>query len=529
MENSDMIAELYSLRAGLSLIAQEKDKLDAEISLAETKRTIDTEQARFVADTKIAKSAEAVRQAERNLAEREKPLEINADELSMRSEAKNKAWTKYCVQKKQLDELRESTSAEKRKRLKDESKHNLKIFIIKVLLLTLNIAIPIIAVLNSFLFDRNRYLFLALAITSVGMIIITFFIKIFDGIDDLAKLLIRVGNGFFIAFCIALTLIGFLSSKTEVCIGLSFGAFIFSIPFFISALVKSCGSFGFLKSVYGRSNKKVESLSYLEREVAVAEQEYENARKEYDTAQQAQTSNHNIVRQAQNELRNAKATYDKTVCNVESEYDVTCAKINEQYEMTCTAAKDVHSEIGSAIYDLLVKQYGKLLDTRDWRIIDLIIWQLETGRADTLKEALQLADRETQTDRIIASVNSAANYIGTTIRDGLHGLQTTIDNNFRTLAHGFAAGTSLISRQLDKLSERMTASASALSEQMNLNAESSAALFRRQIESLHATNQNIEQLVSQASLNTALLEKSSESSQTLVSAVEKLRREQKNN
>ena len=57
MDKGEMIAEFYSLRAGLSLIAQEKDKLDAKIDAAETRKAAETERARFVADTKIAKSA----------------------------------------------------------------------------------------------------------------------------------------------------------------------------------------------------------------------------------------------------------------------------------------------------------------------------------------------------------------------------------------------------------------------------------------------------------------------------------------
>ena len=144
--------------------------------------------------------------------------------------------------------------------------------------------------------------------------------------------------------------------------------------------------------------------------------------------------------------------------------------------------------------------------------------------SDLLKEALQLADRETQTDRIVASINSAAMYISSSIRDGLYSLQTRLDDNFRALAYGFATGASLISERLDKLSASVAASARALSEQIDFNAQASADLYERQIDGLLAANSNIEQLVSQTTLNTALLEKSNQSSKTLVAAVEKLRR-----
>lgn len=42
----------------------------------------------------------------------------------------------------------------------------------------------------------------------------------------------------------------------------------------------------------------------------------------------------------------------------------------------------------------LDNSYGDILDSRDWDKLDKIIYLLETHRADTVKEALQLIDRE---------------------------------------------------------------------------------------------------------------------------------------
>lgn len=48
--------------------------------------------------------------------------------------------------------------------------------------------------------------------------------------------------------------------------------------------------------------------------------------------------------------------------------------------------RDVKTELENA--------YGDILDSRDWDKLDKIIYLLETHRADTVKEALQLIDRE---------------------------------------------------------------------------------------------------------------------------------------
>lgn len=40
-ESDDIVSKLYALRAGLSLISQEKDKMDSDIALAENKKNID--------------------------------------------------------------------------------------------------------------------------------------------------------------------------------------------------------------------------------------------------------------------------------------------------------------------------------------------------------------------------------------------------------------------------------------------------------------------------------------------------------
>ena len=518
MDKGEMIAEFYSLRAGLSLIAQEKDKLDAEIDAAEKRKATETEKARFVADTKIEKSAEAVRRAEERKARCERQSESQTNQADLSSK-KEKALSEYCEKERLLAEARESASTENKEKIKVENKRRKRIILLKIIRCLLYMAIPIVAIMNVYLFNSNSYVFISLFIMLLGLTILT---SVKTG---LSKILIIGGNIIPITCHCVLIIFSFLENILIckiMCFANLASAILFSIAL-ISNIRNSLGCYNIM-SAAEKCERAAKELHELERETEIAKQKLATARRDFDNAYQAQATLDNAVYQAKYELEQAENSHGAFVRNAESEYASTCAEINEQYETTCAAAKAVHSEIGSAIYDLLVKQYGKLLDARDWQIVDLVIWQLETGRADTLKEALQLADRETQTDRIVASINSAAMYISSSIRDGLYSLQTRLDDNFRALAYGFATGASLISERLDKLSASVAASARALSEQIDFNAQASADLYERQIDGLLAANSNIEQLVSQTTLNTALLEKSNQSSKTLVAAVEKLRR-----
>ncbi|MBE5740618.1 MAG: hypothetical protein E7349_07220 [Clostridiales bacterium] len=74
------------------------------------------------------------------------------------------------------------------------------------------------------------------------------------------------------------------------------------------------------------------------------------------------------------------------------------------------------SNTSSQLYKALVKQYGMVLDIRDWQHLDLIIFYFETGRADSLKEALQLVDRQVQTNTIVNAIYSACTEICNTIK-----------------------------------------------------------------------------------------------------------------
>lgn len=103
-------------------------------------------------------------------------------------------------------------------------------------------------------------------------------------------------------------------------------------------------------------------------------------------------------------------------------------------------------------YAALKKQFNPLLDERDWQNLDLVIYELETRRADTVKEALQLVDRELQTERIQQTIALATEQICHEIRRGFAELNSTIRECCRVIS----AQLNVVSMQLDEMSGQLS-------------------------------------------------------------------------
>ncbi|MDE7453620.1 MAG: hypothetical protein K2N22_04350 [Clostridia bacterium] len=135
----------------------------------------------------------------------------------------------------------------------------------------------------------------------------------------------------------------------------------------------------------------------------------------------------------------------------------------------------------------LKKRFDGLLDERDWKNLDLVIFYLETRRADSVKEALLLVDRELQTQRIEKMISMAAQQIDETLRMGFARLQSTLEVCFESISNQLAD----INTQLQALNRQ--------------------------------TFQISSQLLSAQQLNGALLKKSNQSSEIMVSELRQIR------
>ncbi len=68
------------------------------------------------------------------------------------------------------------------------------------------------------------------------------------------------------------------------------------------------------------------------------------------------------------------------------------------------------------------------VDERDWKHIDVLIYLLETGRAESVKEALQLTDTMHRHSELLNTIHSATEYIGSTIRESMENISLAMEN-----------------------------------------------------------------------------------------------------
>ncbi len=164
---------------------------------------------------------------------------------------------------------------------------------------------------------------------------------------------------------------------------------------------------------------------------------------------------------------------------VQEEVDNKIKELNEKIS-------DLANE--TSVYNsILEKTYSKLLNPADWKNVDLCIFYLQTGRADTIKECLQLVDRQRQNDEIVHAINAASNSICTEIRGGFAALGST-----------------------------MVTCLNALSNQMEVMSNTLSSQHAETVRALGAIENNSVEVLSAIQLNNALQEKANTSSEGLL-------------
>ena len=152
-----------------------------------------------------------------------------------------------------------------------------------------------------------------------------------------------------------------------------------------------------------------------------------------------------------------------------------------------------------ALVDSAVKAYP-VIDFRDWGNVDLLIYYFETGRADSVKEALQLVDRQRQTDQITQALEMASAEINRTIHQSMVQLGSALVQSFSVLSSQLAA-------QHNELMQGMEEQAA---QQRAKIGEQTAAIERQSA-----------MQVSAQEMNTALLNKISTSSGRLATQMDR--------
>lgn len=187
------------------------------------------------------------------------------------------------------------------------------------------------------------------------------------------------------------------------------------------------------------------------------------------------------------DLKDAKARLSQAAADCDSAQK-SLAIVSKDYEKV----KSVSTKLSQEMYNALVAQFKSVLDIRDWEHIDLIIFNFETGRADTLKEALQQVDRRVQTDEIIEAIESAGSSIAATINVTMRELRSDLNKSFNRLSEQLAI----------QHAEQMTALGN-----INRSIERTNESIAKLQSATENNGKTLENILSAANLNNALIAK----------------------
>ena len=149
------------------------------------------------------------------------------------------------------------------------------------------------------------------------------------------------------------------------------------------------------------------------------------------------------------------------------------------------------TKLAQSVYNEIKNQMYGILSQSDWKHLDIIIYYLNTGRADTIKEALQQLDRHLQTQTIVNEIKSATRNITSEIKAMKVDIKAAINN-----------------------------CASVISRQIRLSSEQTNKIINEKMSEVIEIQEDI---LTQRELQNALIEKHNQTSQALVDECRNLR------
>lgn len=151
------------------------------------------------------------------------------------------------------------------------------------------------------------------------------------------------------------------------------------------------------------------------------------------------------------------------------------ARENEEKQFILTKQSNI-TALAKESQEIIENARGlyTVIDFRDWANVDLIIFYYETGRADTMKEALQQVDRQRQNETLVKAVGMATEMIAKTILQSIGSLKNTLDHSFRKLSVQLEFQHQKSLEQVSKLGAELEAKLGEQAEELRLSAEAQA-------------------------------------------------------
>lgn len=243
------------------------------------------------------------------------------------------------------------------------------------------------------------------------------------------------------------------------------GGFISSIVFFVKWLKMHNENKNYIKNATINRNN---AITYTERNIKQYKQTYQENLPKRDEKQKQ-------IAVLEKELKSLKTQSDIIIKNAENDAEIITYR-NE----------------AELIASGLNKQFDDLIDERDWRNTDLIIYLIETGRADDVKEALQLVDKARRHDELLEAIEDASSQISSSLSRGFERLGTLVYSCCHALSKqvdSLSAEISVHNKQMEKQFAEISSSVNDL-----LKTEQLSAALQAQ------ANKNSDQLVNEIAM-----------------------------
>ncbi|MBQ8881984.1 MAG: hypothetical protein IJY70_01140, partial [Clostridia bacterium] len=101
-----------------------------------------------------------------------------------------------------------------------------------------------------------------------------------------------------------------------------------------------------------------------------------------------------------------------------------------------------------AIKEALLEKFSVFLSESDWSDIDLVMYYIETGRADSIKEALKQVDQLHQTEQIIKTIKEANESMEILVGNCFERMGNALAQSFSELNNSIVRGFGKLSRQM---------------------------------------------------------------------------------
>lgn len=134
------------------------------------------------------------------------------------------------------------------------------------------------------------------------------------------------------------------------------------------------------------------------------------------------------------ELKNAQNELKLLNKNLEDEN----RKADEILKQAQTEALP-HRKAAVALLQLLNHTFMDIIDIRDWSNVDMLIYSLETKRAETMKEAFAIVDSERRMERLTAAIDYASKEVCRTLNSAFNRTNRLIENGFSKLCTSLSA------------------------------------------------------------------------------------------